>query len=57
MSDFEHVEACKGCGRKYAPDDGDCCVQCYDCGMWGNGYSYDKYLNEYICDICEGEEQ
>ena len=34
MSDFSFSGRCPGCGQRYAPDDGACCMQCERCGGW-----------------------
>jgi hypothetical protein len=42
MSDFRYTATCPGCGRRFAPDDGACCVQCDRCKQWyGDSHPHD----------------
>ncbi len=51
MSDFSVTAKCPGCGKRFAPDDGYCCVPCSDCGEWGQ-WSYCEECEEYHCRDC-----
>jgi hypothetical protein len=43
MSDFSYTATCPGCGQRFAPDDGACCVDCERCGQF-----FDRSLDEVI---------
>jgi hypothetical protein len=56
MSDFSYTAKCPGCKRKFAPDDGACCVPCHFCGKYDlpwHRHSYNEDIEDYVCDECE----
>jgi hypothetical protein len=58
VSDFSMTSRCPGCGRRFCPDDGECCLRCEQCGEWaGDGlFDMDNTLgcgeDAWICDDC-----
>lgn len=58
MSDFSITARCPGCGQRFAPDDGMCCVPCRECGAWGQ-WSYCEICQDYHCPdcYCDGEKE
>ena len=51
MSDFSYSATCPGCGSRYAPDDGACCVPCAECSALGR-WEYCTLCDDYHCLDC-----
>jgi len=55
MSDFSITARCPGCGQRFAPDDGDCCVPCKYCEEYDRPWKRHRYCDEaedYVCEYC-----
>ena len=50
MSDFSYTATCPGCHSRFAPDDGECCSECVDCGIWGDHVI--ELSDGYVCKEC-----